>query len=154
MLASTKTLGWIRGIATLLPVSRVLIGELLNSVANHGFNSVLLFYITYIFFELPSNMALKKVGAPRWLALLTVCFGLATLGIGLAQNYATLLALRIILGTMEAVGGVPRWKSNTVANSYYRVSFQGASILLELGTRDTMSRKGLINSTLLFVSVH
>jgi len=48
-------------------------------------------------------MALKKFGAPRWIALLAVLFGLSTLGVGLAHNYATLLAMRIILGTMEAV---------------------------------------------------
>ena len=66
-----------------------------------------IFYIGYVFFELPSNMVLKKIGAPLWLGILALTFGVATLGIGFAENYATLLALRVLLGVFEAVRNFP-----------------------------------------------
>lgn len=103
MLVLTRILVWTRGTDILLPVSCPSPDRLQETNAKHYPATVLLFYVTYIFFELPSNMALKRVGAPRWLAGLAALFGLSTLGVGLAQNYATLLALRIVLGTMEAV---------------------------------------------------
>ncbi|SPO04341.1 related to putative tartrate transporter [Cephalotrichum gorgonifer] len=61
-----------------------------------------IFYIGYVLFELPSNIVLKKAGAPLWLSILALLFGVITLGIGFAKNYATLVALRILLGTLEA----------------------------------------------------
>lgn len=61
------------------------------------------FYVGYVFFELPSNIVLTKIGAPLWLAILALVFGVTTLAIGFAKNYATLLALRILLGIFEAV---------------------------------------------------
>ena len=64
---------------------------------------VSIFYIGYVFFELPSNIVLKKLGAPLWLGILTLVFGVTTLGIGFAKNYATLLALRVLMGVFEAV---------------------------------------------------
>lgn len=66
--------------------------------------TVLVFYIGYIIFELPSNIALKRFGAAMWLSLLGFSFGLITVGMGLVKNYGSLVVLRIFLGAMEAVG--------------------------------------------------
>lgn len=65
---------------------------------------MLVFYIGYIIFELPSNIALKKFGAAIWLSLLGLAFGLVTVGMGLVKNYGSLVVLRVFLGAMEAVG--------------------------------------------------
>ncbi|KAH7242889.1 major facilitator superfamily domain-containing protein [Fusarium solani] len=64
--------------------------------------AVLVFYVGYIIFELPSNLALKKFGAAVWLAILGLAFGLVTVGISLIHNYKALVALRVLLGAFEA----------------------------------------------------
>jgi hypothetical protein len=61
------------------------------------------FYVGYIIFELPSNIALKMLGAANWLSFLALSFGLITVGMGLVKNYASLVVLRILLGALEAV---------------------------------------------------
>lgn len=66
-------------------------------------SAVLIFYVSYILGELPSNIMLKKLGAGTWISLLSLAFGLITIGIGLIKNYASLVVLRFMLGALEAV---------------------------------------------------
>ncbi|MEU0469383.1 MFS transporter [Amycolatopsis sp. NPDC006131] len=61
-----------------------------------------LFYIGYCFFEIPSNMALAKFGARRWIARIMVTWGVVTMLMGVVQNEATLYIVRIMLGIAEA----------------------------------------------------
>ncbi|KFG72882.1 MFS transporter [Streptomyces mutabilis] len=61
-----------------------------------------LFYIGYCFFEIPSNMALAKFGARRWIARIMVSWGIVTMLMGLVQNEVTLYIVRIMLGIAEA----------------------------------------------------
>lgn len=52
-------------------------------------------------FEAPSNMILKQA-RPRWyLAFLTLAWGLTATFSGFVQNYAGLIACRLILGLFE-----------------------------------------------------
>ncbi|MET9565116.1 MFS transporter [Streptomyces tauricus] len=61
-----------------------------------------LFYIGYCFFEIPSNMAMAKFGARRWIARIMLSWGVVTMLMGVVQNEATLYVVRVMLGIAEA----------------------------------------------------
>lgn len=61
-----------------------------------------IFFIGYVLVEIPSNLALERFGARRWLARIAVSWGLVAAAIGFAPNAGTLLVLRFLLGVAEA----------------------------------------------------
>ena len=61
-----------------------------------------IFFIGYVLVEVPSNLALVRFGARRWLARIAVSWGIVAVAIGFAHNAHTLLALRFLLGVAEA----------------------------------------------------
>jgi len=61
-----------------------------------------IFFIGYLLVEIPSNLALERFGARRWLARIAVSWGIVAAAIGFAPNAHTLLALRFLLGVAEA----------------------------------------------------
>jgi len=60
------------------------------------------FYITYIIFEVPSNVILARVGARRWIARIMVTWGLVACGMAFIQNAGQLYTMRLLLGAAEA----------------------------------------------------
>lgn len=107
-------------------------------------STVSVFYVGYVFFELPSNIILKKLGAPLWLSILALLFGVVTLGIGFSRNYATLLALRILLGIFEAVSIHRKNRRVSTSNAGFdRVFSPRVSTFLVLGTLDMRSKNGM-----------
>lgn len=64
-------------------------------------NLTSLFYVTYVVFETPWVMVVKKFGANRVLAVAMVAWSVTTLGTGFVQNYAQALVLRLLLGLFE-----------------------------------------------------
>ncbi len=61
-----------------------------------------IFFIGYVLVEVPSNLALVRFGARRWLARIAVSWGIVAVALGFAPNAATLLVLRFLLGVAEA----------------------------------------------------
>lgn len=61
-----------------------------------------IFFIGYVLVEVPSNLALVRFGARRWLARIAVSWGIVAVAIAFAHNAPTLLALRFLLGVAEA----------------------------------------------------
>lgn len=61
-----------------------------------------LFYITYIIFEVPSNVILARVGARRWIARIMVTWGLVACGMAFIHSAGQLYAMRLLLGAAEA----------------------------------------------------
>lgn len=61
-----------------------------------------LFYIAYIAFGIPGNLALARVGARRWISLIMIAWGIASTATMLATNATTLYCLRMIVGVTEA----------------------------------------------------
>ncbi|EGG10267.1 uncharacterized protein MELLADRAFT_33964, partial [Melampsora larici-populina 98AG31] len=59
------------------------------------------FTITYIIVKIPSNHILRKVGAKFWLPFLVFCWGVVTVFSAFMSNYASLLAVRAVLGFCE-----------------------------------------------------
>jgi MFS family permease len=52
--------------------------------------------------QVPSNIILKKVAPSTWLAAIMFLWGISTIGQGLIQNQAGLIAMRLLLGLFEA----------------------------------------------------
>lgn len=75
--------------------------DLALSAAQFGFASGV-FFIGYIILEVPSNIALHKFGARRWLARIMVSWGIVALLFTWVQNFEQLVALRFLLGVAEA----------------------------------------------------
>lgn len=63
-----------------------------------------IFYIVYMFVEVPSNILLKKLGPKYYLPLLVCGFGVVSLCSAFVHNFAGLLVARAFLGIFE--GGV------------------------------------------------
>ena len=61
-----------------------------------------LFFISYFFVEVPSNLALQKVGARRWIARIMVTWGMVTICMALVVGPYSLYVMRFILGAAEA----------------------------------------------------
>lgn len=97
-----------------------------------------LFYVTYILFEVPSNVILAKVGARRWIARIMVTWGLVACGMAFIQNAAQLYGMRLLLGAAEA-GFTPgiiyylsRWfpsRHRAGALSYFYIAAALASVV-------------------------
>ena len=75
--------------------------DLALTAAQYGFASGV-FFIGYILLEIPSNMALHKFGARRWLARIMVTWGIVAVLFTFVQTYTQLSWLRFALGVAEA----------------------------------------------------
>ncbi|MEC5408552.1 MFS transporter [Paraburkholderia sp. MPAMCS5] len=69
--------------------------------AQFGWGAGILF-AGYCFCEIPSNLALYKYGARRWLARIMITWGLASAATALVQGPTSFYALRLLLGVAEA----------------------------------------------------
>jgi ACS family tartrate transporter-like MFS transporter len=61
-----------------------------------------LFFVSYFLVEVPSNLALQRVGARRWIARIMITWGLVTMGMALVVGPYSLYAMRFVLGAAEA----------------------------------------------------
>jgi MFS family permease len=61
-----------------------------------------LFFVGYFLFELPSNLILVKVGAPRWFARIMASWGLVTVLLAATRDATSFYVLRFLLGVAEA----------------------------------------------------
>ena len=74
----------------------------LNLGKHNRYNTALvIFFVPYVVFEIPSNILLKKFRPHVWLAACMFMFGLVSICQGLVQNYAGLLTTRFFLGLFE-----------------------------------------------------
>jgi MFS family permease len=71
------------------------------SAAQFGFASGV-FFIGYILLEVPSNLALHRFGARRWLSRIMVTWGIVAVLFTFVQSYTQLVGLRFLLGVAEA----------------------------------------------------
>ncbi len=78
-----------------------MIDSLQMSEVTYGLGASL-FFIGYLIFEVPSNMALYRVGAPRWLARIMLTWGAVTLMLAFTRSASMFYVLRFLLGAAEA----------------------------------------------------
>ncbi|KAI6782675.1 putative transporter -like protein [Emericellopsis cladophorae] len=63
--------------------------------------AVSVLFVTYLLSELPSNLVIKKFTPSRWIAFITTSWGIVATLTGVTQNFAGLVACRLILGALE-----------------------------------------------------
>ena len=61
-----------------------------------------LFFIGYFFFEVPSNLALERYGARRWIARIMLTWGVISAATAFVVGERSFYAVRILLGIAEA----------------------------------------------------
>ncbi|KAH8887578.1 MFS general substrate transporter [Thozetella sp. PMI_491] len=72
-------------------------------LAGNDYNVVLsVFYISYIIFEIPSNVLCKWIGPGWFLPTLSLCFGISSLGTAFVTTRAQICGVRFLLGIFEA----------------------------------------------------
>jgi MFS family permease len=67
-----------------------------------GLGSGLFFFLGYCFLEVPSNVALYRFGARRWLSRIMISWGVVSAAMALAVGPTSFYGLRLILGAAEA----------------------------------------------------
>jgi MFS family permease len=89
-------------------VNRVNIGFALTMQDDLGLSATIfgfgagLFFISYFFAEIPSNLILEKVGARRWIARIMFTWGVLAMSMALVQGAASFMIVRFLLGIAEA----------------------------------------------------
>ncbi|KAH6618826.1 major facilitator superfamily domain-containing protein [Boeremia exigua] len=69
----------------------------------YDYNTVLsVFYISYIIFEIPSNIVCKLLGPGWFIPAISLGFGLCSIGTAFVNNRAQVCAVRFLLGVFEA----------------------------------------------------
>ncbi|KAL3466920.1 major facilitator superfamily domain-containing protein [Aspergillus heterothallicus] len=109
--------------------------EDLNITSGTKYNAALMiFFIPYIIFEIPSNILLKKLSPHVWLSFCTFGFGLILILQGLVESWTTLMVTRWFLGMFET-GMLPgcvyllsMWYKRSEAQKRY--SFFASSTIL------------------------
>ncbi|KAI8068724.1 major facilitator superfamily domain-containing protein [Gongronella butleri] len=78
----------------------------LNLTATELSTAISAFYITYILFEVPSNVILKRTRPSIWLSSIMLLWGAATLVMAFVTNFTGLFICRLVLGLAQS-GYVP-----------------------------------------------
>lgn len=63
--------------------------------------ALVIFFVPYVLFEIPSNILLKKFKPHVWLSLNMFLFGFVTIMQGIVKSYSGLLTTRFFLGLFE-----------------------------------------------------
>lgn len=61
-----------------------------------------MFYISYIIFEIPSNVIMTRIGARVWIARIMITWGIVSAGMSLVHTPTQLYVMRFLLGMAEA----------------------------------------------------
>ena len=69
--------------------------------AQFGFGASL-FFISYFLVEIPSNLALERYGARRWIARIMISWGVVSAAMALVRGETSFYVLRFVLGAAEA----------------------------------------------------
>jgi ACS family tartrate transporter-like MFS transporter len=76
-------------------------GQLAFTDAVYGLGAGM-FFAGYFFFQVPSNLALQRVGARRWIALLMTVWGVISASMIFVSGPRSFYTLRFLLGAAEA----------------------------------------------------
>ena len=62
----------------------------------------MVFFFTYVAFEVPGNIMLKLMKPSDWISIMMVSWGLVMTLQGIVKSYGGLIATRLMLGVAEA----------------------------------------------------
>ncbi|MBZ5555879.1 MAG: MFS transporter [Acidobacteriia bacterium] len=71
------------------------------SASTYGFGAGI-FFLSYVLFEIPSNVILARVGARLWIARIMITWGLVSSGMMFVHGVTGFYTLRFLLGLAEA----------------------------------------------------
>ena len=71
------------------------------SATTYGFGAGI-FFLSYVLFEIPSNVILARVGARLWIARIMISWGIVSSAMMLVRGPAAFYTLRFLLGAAEA----------------------------------------------------
>ncbi|MBI3401152.1 MAG: MFS transporter [Acidobacteria bacterium] len=71
------------------------------SASTYGFGAGI-FFLSYVLFEIPSNVILARVGARLWIARIMITWGLVSSGMMFVRSVPGFYTLRFLLGLAEA----------------------------------------------------
>lgn len=71
------------------------------SAAAYGLGAGM-FFLGYCLFQVPSNLVLQRVGAPRWIGSLTIAWGIVAVCMMFVRSASSFYMLRFLLGAVEA----------------------------------------------------
>lgn len=96
--------------------------------------ALVIFFVPYILFEIPSNIFLKRLKPHLWLSACMFVFGVTMIGQGLVSSYGGLLTARFFLGVAET-GMFPgcfyligMWYQRAEAQKRYSFFFSSTSL--------------------------
>ncbi|PIB01301.1 putative tartrate transporter [Cercospora beticola] len=69
---------------------------------SNQYSIALVFFVTYVIFEVPSNLILSKTKPSIFLPAIMLLWGVATCCMALIDTYEHLVALRVLIGVLEA----------------------------------------------------
>lgn len=73
------------------------------NLKGYDYNALLsIFYISYIIFEIPSNIICKWMGPGWFIPAISLGFGICSLGTAFVDNFAQAAGVRFLLGVFEA----------------------------------------------------
>src|SRR6476619_7672555 len=78
-----------------------MLGDLKFSETVYGFGAGI-FFVGYFLFEVPSNMALHRIGARRWMARIMISWGIVSAAMMFVHGKWSFYTLRFLLGVAEA----------------------------------------------------
>ncbi|KAG8988898.1 hypothetical protein FRB94_005578 [Tulasnella sp. JGI-2019a] len=71
-------------------------------LTNNKYNIALtVFFVSYVAFEIPSNLALKVLHPRRWIAFIMICWSICMTLMGTVKTSGQLIAVRFLLGLFE-----------------------------------------------------
>lgn len=76
--------------------------EDLNLTGNRLNVAVTLFYVTYIAFEVPASLLLKKLRPSRLIPFFIIGWSAVIIAAAFIENYASLIATRLLLGAFKS----------------------------------------------------
>ena len=104
-LIPTMTLLYLLSYLDRVNIGQAKIDGLLESIhlTSAQYNACLsVFFATYVAFEIPSNLILKKLRPSRWIPLIMIAWGIVMTLMGLVNSYGGLIACRLVLGAAES----------------------------------------------------
>ncbi|KAF7553518.1 hypothetical protein G7Z17_g3571 [Cylindrodendrum hubeiense] len=100
--------------------------------------ALLVFFVTYILTEIPSNAIVERLGTRIYLAILLAGWGAVAMCFGFVKNYGQLVALRVLLGFFE--GGFNPACIFVISSGSYSLAFFVPSILSSFGFNVALSQ--------------
>lgn len=63
----------------------------------------MVFFFTYVLFEVPANIMLKLLSPSTWISIMMVSWGIVMTLQGIVRSYHTLIVTRLMLGVWYAL---------------------------------------------------